>query len=1143
LRRRAFGYHLRVFLRRLAIRGFKSFADRTVFDFTPGIAVIVGPNGSGKSNLVDAIAWVLGEQGAKTLRGGKMEDVIFAGTPSRPALGRAEVELTIDNSAGILPIDFVEVTVSRTLFRTGESEYAINGVPCRLLDIQELLSDSGIGRELHTIVGQGQLDDVLQGSPADRRAVVEEASGLLKHRKRKEKAIRKLDRVDADIERLMDVIGELRRQIRPLERQAEVAKRASEIEAELRELRLKLWVLDYSAVTSEEDADAERRAAAEVDEFVTRVAELSVRSDELEAALGAAARDAESTLSTEYRLAGLKDRFEALARFADERGRHLEDLIAREPRGEAPTDAEIEQAEAALTAARGARESADADARRAESDRAAVASAREEAARAREEIVHLHGERAALRAAVENAEQEKLRLNERRETVRANAERSAEGLAQVRAEMERLDAEETSLGARLDEAEARRDAQRAEAEQLAVRERDAERRAETLDTRRALLEEEIARTDDPARALAGMPGIAGRLLDAIRVRRGYERAVRAALGPVADAVLAGSRADALAAVERLKKMDTRGAIAVPGPAPSPVPAGVRSLLEVVEAQTEHADAVRALLSGVALAGSLAEAAEIAGAHPHIVVVTADGDLLRPAVVAGGAPADVRDPHGEMRALEQELAAARDALDALRREHAHAVAQLDVLVTECEQISERLNELDAQVAGATERLAQFERESHANGREEQVLAGRTTEVEERRATDSEHLQALEARLGRAVAGEPQMDVETMARIERAAAQRSLRLGEATERERAASASVEDLKRRAERVRADREKWETGKAAWQRGAMRASEVASSARAIAVRLERWVTEARDARAGGEERRRALETELAGVRASRREAETSLEDSRARAHETDLRRAERSHRIAALVQKLRDDYDLSPDEATEAVRAEPEEREDLARKAATLDRRLGLLGRVNPIAMEQYQSLVDRHAFLMSQVEDLRKSRRDLMSVVLEVDAKIVEVFGAAFADIAREFDEVFARLFPGGEGRLVLTEPDNLLDTGIDVEARPAGKRVKRVSLLSGGERSLVAVALLFSVFRARPSPFYLLDEVEPALDDVNLHRFLDIAAEFRERSQLLIVTHQKRTMEIADVMYGISMAGEGISKVISQKLETETARTGA
>ncbi|MFY9587035.1 MAG: AAA family ATPase, partial [Actinomycetota bacterium] len=269
-----------MFLKSLEIRGFKSFAERTVLEFAPGVSVIVGPNGSGKSNLVDAIAWVLGEQGPKTLRGGKMEDVIFAGTPKRPAAGRAEVSLTIDNSSGVLPIEFTEVTVSRTLFRNGDSEYAINGVPCRLLDVQELLSDSGVGRELHTIVGQGQLDEVLNARPEERRAYIEEAAGILKHRRRKERAIRKLERVDADIERIGDLVSELRRQIRPLERQAEIAKRAGEIEAELAEVKLRIWAADYRVVVTEADVDAERRLAAELEQLAAEAARLEARGEE-----------------------------------------------------------------------------------------------------------------------------------------------------------------------------------------------------------------------------------------------------------------------------------------------------------------------------------------------------------------------------------------------------------------------------------------------------------------------------------------------------------------------------------------------------------------------------------------------------------------------------------------------------------------------------------------------------------------------------------------------------------------------------------------------------------------------------------------------------------------------------------------------
>jgi chromosome segregation protein len=1128
-----------VFLRRLVIRGFKSFADKTVFDFTPGVAVIVGPNGSGKSNLVDAIAWVLGEQGAKTLRGGKMEDVIFAGTPKRPALGRAEVELTIDNASGVLPIDFSEVSVRRTLFRTGESEYAINDVPCRLLDVQELLSDSGIGRELHTIVGQGQLDDILAGRPEDRRAVIEEASGLLKHRKRKERAVRKLERVDADIERLGDVIAELRRQIRPLERQAEVAKRAAEIESELREIKLKLWILDYRGVTNEEDAEAERRAVEHVDQLAREVASLGERAEACELELSSVTRSAESMLGTEYRLAGIKDRLEALASLAIERAGHFDDLAAREPRDDAPSDGEIDAARAAADDTRAARERAEEEARRAETERLTVQSAREEAARAREEVVHLHGERAALRAAVEAAEEERSHLLEQRGLTRSAADRSQEGLSEVRAELERLDAEETALGSSLDEAEARANEHRSRVDAAAGRERQAEREVEALTAKRGMLEEEVARAGDPAARLAGAHGIAGRVIDQVRAQQGYERALRAALGPIAEGVLASSRAEAMAALERLKRDHGRAAIAVPGASIyAPVPVGVRPLLQVVSSAGPHADLVRGLLSGIALAESLAEAAELNREHPGIVVVTPDGDRLGANVVIGGSPEELRDPRDELRALDDRLSDARGALDAARRDAEHARGELSVVEAETTELGDRLNALDAQVAGATERLAQTEREAHAVSREDGVLAGRLSEVEERLREDTERLRAVETRLGRAVASEPEVDLQTLVQIERLAAERALRLGEATERERAAAATVAELERRRTAVGEARTQWETGRAAWVDGALRAREVSQAAATLAERAAAWSSSAHDGRASAETKRASLEEELASVRRTRREREVALDEARAFAHQSDLRRAERSHRISALVQRLRDEYQMAPEEALEAVRADEQEADELRRKATTLDRRLGLLGRVNPIAMEQYQGLVDRHAFLSEQVNDLKRSRRDLMAVVAEVDNKIVEIFGAAFDDVAREFNGVFARLFPGGEGKVILTDPDDLLNTGVDVEARPAGKRVKRVSLLSGGERSLVAVALLFSVFRARPSPFYLLDEVEPALDDVNLHRFLEIASEFRERSQLLIVTHQKRTMEIADVLYGISMAGEGVSKVICERLGAAT-----
>src|SRR5438093_2392904 len=362
-----------VFLKSLTVRGFKSFAEKTVLDFTPGVAIIVGPNGSGKSNLVDAIAWVLGEQGPKTLRGGKMEDVIFAGTPKRPSMGRAEVSLTIDNSSHVLPIEFAEVTISWTMFRGGESDYAINGTPCRLLDVQELVSDTGVGRELHTIVGQGQLDSILAARPEERRAYIEEAAGILKHRRRKDRAVRKLERVDGDIERLGDVVGELRRQIRPLEQQAELAKRAAEIEAELKECRLRLWTVDYRALSSDEDVDRERWIADEVQRLTGAVGTAAAEEEALEADTAQAAVAARDALAAEYRLAQVGERLAGLARLAEERRRHLEDLALRAPEADAPSEEEIAELVQALARVQSERGDAERDAQAAETEWAEIA--------------------------------------------------------------------------------------------------------------------------------------------------------------------------------------------------------------------------------------------------------------------------------------------------------------------------------------------------------------------------------------------------------------------------------------------------------------------------------------------------------------------------------------------------------------------------------------------------------------------------------------------------------------------------------------------------------------------------------------------------------------------------------------------------
>ncbi|MCA1833868.1 MAG: chromosome segregation protein SMC [Actinobacteria bacterium] len=1131
-----------MFLKSLVIRGFKSFAEKTVLEFTPGVAVIVGPNGSGKSNLVDAIAWVLGEQGPKTLRGGKMEDVIFAGTPKKPSLGRAEVALTIDNSSHILPIDFAEVTISRTMFRGGESEYAINGSPCRLLDVQELLSDTGVGRELHTIVGQGQLDSILAARPEERRAYIEEAAGILKHRRRKERAVRKLERVDADVERLGDVVGELRRQIRPLEQQAELAKRAAEIETELKECRLRLWTVDFRALSSDEDVDRERWTAEEVQRLTAAVADAAAAEEGLEADVSSAAVAARDALSAEYRLAHVGEKLSGLGRLAEERRRHMEDLALRAPEGNAPSEEEIAELVQALARVQAERGAAEQDARAAETEWAEIAAAREEAARAHEEVVQLQGERAALRSAVEGATTERDRLQTQREALDVARSARATQIAEARAEVEGFDAEETEISEKLEAATAQLRSQKEEADRLLGRQRDLERALEGIRARQEALAGEVANSGDAAVNLLAddeaSAGLLGRLGDLVDVESGYERAAYAALQPFAGAVIAASRSDAIDAVRRLKSFGGRAMFVFPRDVASAVPGGVRSILEVVRPRGGAADIIRALLSRVALAENLDEAAALERRHAGLTIVTPDGDRVGPDFVSGGdvAQAPVRDLAGELRE-------AAGKMEAIERERAHAMRAatrsaeiVEELTRDVEPLEAAMNDLDARITGAAARLGDLERDEQVSAREAAVLSGRLTELEERLGHDGERLAAAEGHLARAAAEErATVDVAVLAASERRAAERALHLGGLVERERAISEQLARMRERVARIRQEREQWEASRGAREAAARRAADISRAALAAADRIGVWVEEARAARAARESESLRVGERLSQARATRREQEAALEQAREMAHASDLARAERSHRLAALVQRLREEHEMEPQAALDVVgEVSEEELEDLRKRAQTAERRLALLGRVNPIAMEQYQSLVDRHAFLTDQMNDLKKSRRDLTSVVTEVDQKIIEIFQAAYADVAREFEEIFVRLFPGGEGRLVLTEPDNLLESGVEVEARPGGKRVKRISLLSGGERALTAIALLSSIFKARPSPFYLLDEVEAALDDVNLHRFLTVVREFKEASQILVVTHQKRTMEVADALYGISMGADGVTRVICERL---------
>jgi chromosome segregation protein len=1212
-----------VYLKSLTLRGFKSFASATTLRLEPGITCVVGPNGSGKSNIVDALSWVMGEQGVKSLRGGKMEDVVFAGTTSRPPLGRAEVTLTIDNSDGALPIEYAEVTISRLMFRSGQSEYAINGDHCRLLDVQELLSDSGLGREMHVIVGQGQLDDILHAGPEARRALIEEAAGVLKHRRRKEKALRKLEAMQANLTRLVDLTAELSRRLKPLGRQAETARKAAVIQAELRDVRLRLLADDYVSLAAELRRDEADEAAAVARR--TALEQQLAQARRTETSLDQAAQHASATLAraqdTWFALSSLAERLRGTQHLAAQRHTLLTEQAEPERPGTQNRDpdeldrqaAELRDEEETLTerleagrkvASAATAERAAAEAELAAAERRVAEGARAAAARAGQ-LARLREQVGAAASRGAAAQEELDRLAAAAGQARQRAALAQQEYDQVKDLAEDGDDDRSALAAAHEQAArtlsdhaertvAARTAERAAASELAARQARAEALAEAA---RRGADASAALLADPAR----FGGVLGPFAERLQVAEGFQVAIAAALGAAADAVAVtdvNAAADILAALRRddagraglVIAADSNGSvrpagsddltalisavISAPSTAPvTPVTAipGLTRAVDLVRAPNGLAEVAAELLGAVVVTEDLAQACQIVRDNPDLKAVTRAGDLLgaRWAHGGGARPQSLL----ELRAAADEAAAglsgaqrrceqaAQQLADAVRAEESARAA-----VTEALARRQQADTAAAEVSGRLGRLAGAARAA----RDE---AGRLDGTIEAARLAAEQGLAKLARLRQDLAaaeeavGEPAEPDEEAGWLredlaERCAAARDaemearLEVRTAEERLRAIGGRAESLAAAAAAERQARER------AAQRRARRAAQ-AAVARAVALgaryaleAAEQSVREAQARRAEAEAASAGGAGELKAVRARVRDLAADLDTVVDTAHGTEIARAEHRLRLAQLSEHALEEFGIETDvlvaeygpevpvpvpgpvidgdTALSVTGPSRYDRAELERRAADAQRQLDRLGKVNPLALEEYAALTERHQFLATQLEDLRKTRRDLLTVVKEVDDRVQEVFASAYADTAREFEQLFSRLFPGGQGNLVLTEPDDMLATGIEIEARPPGKKVKRLSLLSGGERSLTAIAYLFAIFKARPSPFYVLDEVEAALDDTNLQRLLGVFDELRESSQLIVVTHQRRTMEAADALYGITMRGDGVSTVISQQI---------
>ena len=1204
-------------LKSLTLRGFKSFASATTLRFEPGITCVVGPNGSGKSNVVDALSWVMGEQGAKSLRGGTMADVIFAGTSGRSPLGRAEVSLTIDNTDGALPVDYAEVTITRTMFRNGGSEYALNGDTCRLLDIQELLSDSGIGREMHVIVGQGRLDSVLQADPTGRRAFIEEAAGVLKHRKRKEKALRKLDAMQANLDRAQDLVAELRRQLGPLGRQAKIARRAAGIQADLRDARLRLLADDLLTLRRAADAEAADEPALRLRR--STVEEELARTHRREAVLETQVQQLgpllEEARQTWYRLSALTERARGTIGLAEARARHAAGTgAAHEQRGRDPEELEqdaerVREEEAALAEALEQARYALAEAveTRAELDRRL---GREEnrlktAARAvadrREALARLQGQAAAARSEEAGALAEIGRLVEAGDEALLRAEAAQQQYQQLQDHVDGLSAQDDDLDA--GHLRARTALDGAEHQLAAVRDAAgaAERERAALTARRDALALGLRRRDGSGALLAAgdrLTGLLGPAAALLTVQPGYETAVAAALGAAADAIAVDGPDAADRALRLLRTEDAgRAALLISvGPPPDdqptrPTPPRARPERpeavewpelpelpersrwagELVDGPAGLLAAARGLLAGAVVVAGLDEARHVVTRRPELTAYTVEGDRFGAGFAHGGsagAPSLL-----ETRAAVDETARAIEALDVRCGELAERLAEAAELrresAAEVERLARRTREAQqerARVAGTLGRLGGQARAVAGEAERLAASADRAEQgLERTRAAAEELAERLAAAEETAGSDEQEPDTTEQARLteESALARQAeleTRLAVRTheERVRGLAGRADRLDRAAGAEREARTRAAAGRARAEHEAAVARAVAAGARHLLARLDVSLAGADTERTAAERDRAARESELRSGREHGRELTAELDRLVDAGHRDEVRRAEKRLRIEQLETRALEEFGIAggdllagfgpdvpvppaalrdgpdgpeteePGEPVPYVRAEQEKRLRAAERAHQQ------LGRVNPLALEEFTALEERHRFLGEQLDDLRRGRRDLLEIVKDVDARVEQLFIAAYHDTAAQFEGVFSRLFPGGEGRLVLTDPDDMLTTGVEVEARPPGKKVKRLSLLSGGERSLTAVALLVSIFKARPSPFYVMDEVEAALDETNLRRLITVMEELRENSQLIVITHQKLTMESADALYGVTMKGDGISQVISQRL---------
>lgn len=1144
-------------LKSLTLKGFKSFASATTLKFEPGICAVVGPNGSGKSNVVDALTWVMGEQGAKNLRGGSMQDVIFAGAGERKPLGRAEVTLTIDNTDGRLPIEYREVSVTRRMFRDGASEYEINGSKARLMDIQELLSDSGIGREMHIIVGQNKLGDILSSRPEERRAYIEEAAGVLKHRRRKEKAQRKLQSMQANLDRLRDLTDELGTQLKPLARQAEAAQRAATVQADLRDARLRLagdQVLRLRAALNDAARNAEIHAE-QVAAVTERLEEASERQLVIDGEVEQLTPEAEQAQQLWFRLSTLAERLSATTRIAAERaanagettayaGQDPDDLEARAERAD-EEHAELvmaaeEAAERLETVREELRERQEAyDAAEAE-HRAQVRAIADR----REGVVRLLALEESLAGQVRAAEEEIARQSETLEESRARAVAAEKEAREVARTLSSLQGEREPLAEAHVRAAAESQAAERRLDQLRDAQRERERAVYGLRSRIDTLAESAPKVE--AGKLLGDSFVPVASLITVS-DPSLARALATALGAHAEALAGVVSRQVVDKLEDASRVVLIDASAAEGDwrISADLPAGTFWLLDKLTLDPAVSRAVTRLLADVVVTPDLDSARALVASDARLRAVTPGGVIAGEGWVAAGrggasavetsaqisqAQAELEQATTQLEELSGTLEGARQSAEEARVSAASATAALrehDSSAQAWERDHKRL--VTQQESAKAEHVKAAER---ANGIDARLadLRDKLTEARDRLSRIDDNSNPTEASTD-----ERDRTLDALNQVRSMEMEAQLAARSATDLAGQQAGRGDGLRRQAEHEREAKARHERAMSRRRMAGELARAVEKHAGVVAERTGEALARATQRRDQLAARRQEATARAAKIKEEVSAARHQLARLTDTAHAADIARSQAQVRADEAEAKIAEQLGLAiPDLLENYSPGDDFDRAAEETRLRRAEKDLRSLGKVNPLALEEFKALEERYEFLSTQLNDVVQARQDLTGVIDDVDAQILQLFTEAWQDVEKEFPKVFDTLFPGGEGRLVLTDPDDLLTSGIEVEARPPGKRVKQLSLLSGGEKSLTALALLVAIFRARPSPFYVMDEVEAALDDVNLRRLIALFEELRRDSQLIVITHQKPTMDIANVLYGVTMRGDGVTHVLSQRM---------